>query len=560
MSNRLLLILLSLPITCCLANASTYQVGSSRTYTDPNALFLAGVVQDGDTILIDAEVYTGPATLAVWSQDHLFIRGANGNAQLVADGSSIQGKGIWVISGDSAVIENVGFSGAQVPDMNGAGIRLEGIGLTVRSCYFHQNENGILTNNPDTGHVLVEYCEFSNNGFGDGFSHNIYIGRVDKLTFQYNYSHHALVGHNLKSRADTNYIYHNRIMDQDTGRSSRLIDISNGGRTIIVGNLLMQGPLAENQNLVGFGLEGLSNTGPHEFYFTHNSCVNKRVASCLFLDIATGTAIAHIANNIFAGAGTLINGTATTNTHNLVRLDISKVEFVDEASYDYHLLPTSPAIDTGLLQTDLPDALLHPTHSYAHIASEELRTIVDDTVDAGAYEFGVVFPIVLSSFTANILAGRTTLKWTTLSEIHNEGFEIQKSTNGEAFHKIGWVSGHVNSSTINHYTFEDFQPQSGYNYYKLKQIDSDGGHWYSSIATVYLRKVTALHPNPSSDFIFLGPEARGKKYIVQDLSGQHIKEGILDRSELSISSLIPGTYIITIVGLPEMLPTKFIKN
>jgi hypothetical protein len=58
------------------------------------------------------------------------------------------GKGIWVISGNDTVVENIEFSGAAVPDANGAGIRFEGVNLTVRNCYFHHNQNGILTRVP----------------------------------------------------------------------------------------------------------------------------------------------------------------------------------------------------------------------------------------------------------------------------------------------------------------------------------------------------------------------------------------------------------------------------
>ena len=43
--------------------------------------------------------------------------------------------------------------------------------------------------------------------------HNLYIGHVNKLTFRFNYSHHAYIGHNLKSRADANYI----LYTQDNG-------------------------------------------------------------------------------------------------------------------------------------------------------------------------------------------------------------------------------------------------------------------------------------------------------------------------------------------------------
>jgi hypothetical protein len=69
-------------------------------------------------------------------------------------------------------VENIEFSGAAVPDHNGAGIRLDETGLIVRSCYFHNNENGILTSNPYAGDILIEYSEFAANGYGDGYTHN----------------------------------------------------------------------------------------------------------------------------------------------------------------------------------------------------------------------------------------------------------------------------------------------------------------------------------------------------------------------------------------------------
>ena len=64
-------------------------------------------------------------------------------------------------------------------------------------------------------------------------------------------------------------------MDEQNGESSRLIDLPNGGFSIVMGNLLMQGNNAQNNNLVGYGLEGLSNT-LSEFYFINNTLVNKR--------------------------------------------------------------------------------------------------------------------------------------------------------------------------------------------------------------------------------------------------------------------------------------------
>ncbi len=381
--NKLLLILVMLASN---VYGKTHQVGSTQTYTSPHELYLANVVQEGDTIEIAAEIYTGTAALAVWQPNNLVIKGVGGRPHLIANGQYIWGKGIWVLAGNDITVENMEFSGAAVPDRNGAGIRLDGIGLTVRHCFFHDNENGILTSNPYEGDVLIEFSEFANNGYGDGFSHNLYIGHIHKLTFRFNYSHHAKIGHNLKSRADENYILHNRIMDEETGNSSRLIDLSNGGFAILMGNLLMQGLNAENNNLVGYGKEGLSNVAPHELYFVNNTLVNKRTASCIFLDIANNTNTAVVSNNIFAGTGTTIRGITTSLQNNLVEETLPDLLFEDEPNYDYRLTTNSPAIDYGENLPSVNGFSLIPEVSYEHPTNFVPRIIFND-IDVGAYEF-----------------------------------------------------------------------------------------------------------------------------------------------------------------------------
>ncbi len=368
--------------------ATTYQVGSTRIYVSPNALYLANVLQAGDTVDIDAENFSGTAALAKWTAHNLVFRGVGGRPHLISAGQTLQGKSIWIIGGDNNVVENIEFSGASVPDHNGAGIRLEGIGVTLRHCYFHNNEEGILTGNPGTGDILIEYCEFNANSYGDGLSHNLYIGHVNSLTFRFNYSHHAKIGHNLKSRATNNYILYNRIMDEASGNSSRLIDLPNGGFSLIMGNLLMQGPLAENSNLVGYGLEGLVNPGPHEVYFVNNTCVNKRLNSGIFLSVQNGTSTAEVINNVFTGAGVLTNGPITLISNNIFEPNVATLQFADEPHYDYHLTAGSPAIDLGVaLGTVNSGVSLTPDQAYQHPSGAEVRTLGNAIIDAGAYEY-----------------------------------------------------------------------------------------------------------------------------------------------------------------------------
>ncbi len=383
--------------------ATTHHVGPSGPYLNPNMLYTAGIVSDGDTIEIETATYVGTACLAVWQKNGLVIRGIGGRPVMVASGQYIWGKGIWVLAGNGITVENIEFTGAAVPDQNGAGIRLDGTGMTVRNCYFHDNENGILTSNPYAGDILIEHSEFGHNGYGDGYSHNLYIGHVHTLTFRFNYSHHAKIGHCLKSRAQENFIYCNRIMDEETGNSSRLIDLPNGGLSLVLGNLLMQGPLAENGNLVGFGLEGLSNDAPHELYVVNNTMMNKREASCLFLSAHPDTDSILVSNNIFGGNCDLIQGADHEQIVNLFAPSPGSFEFVfvDEANYDYHLVPGAPAIDKGYDLGTINGYPLTPEQEYLHPTGAVPRFKLGD-IDAGAHEWGV--PLAASQvFTDSLL-------------------------------------------------------------------------------------------------------------------------------------------------------------
>ncbi|MFZ1790664.1 MAG: T9SS type A sorting domain-containing protein [Saprospiraceae bacterium] len=387
------LLLSLLFITFDVLHATTVTVGTGKMYATPNALHLANVLNDGDTILIDPQTFTGNTSLAAWSRNNLVIVGVGTQkTKLVANGSYILGKGIWVFIGNNITVENIEFSGATVPDENGAGIRLDGSGMTVRRCYFHDNENGILTSNPGTGDILIEHTEFDNNGFGDGQTHNLYIGRINKLTFRYNYSHHAKIGHNLKTRAKENYIEYNRIMDEDTGTSSYLIDMSNGGVAVLKGNLLMQGINTDNCNLISFGSEGFPAGYQRVLYVINNTFVNRRSPGCNFLNISAQATSVSVYNNVFAGLGSIAGSFPATIGGNLVETNISNVGLANEAGFDYALLSNSPAINIGVSVPAVAGLDFSIDKSYVHPYNFSSR-ISNGLIDAGAYEYQSVLAI-----------------------------------------------------------------------------------------------------------------------------------------------------------------------
>jgi len=353
------------------------RVGAKRELKRPSAA--AQIARDGDVIEIDAGIYDGDA--AVWRQHRLTIRALGGRAHLRANGAHAEGKAIWVIKGNDTMIESVEFSGAKVPDRNGAGIRLESAGLTVRDCYFHDNENGILTNANQASDIVVEHSEFAHNGFGDGQSHNLYIGNVRSFTLRFSYVHHVLVGHNVKSRALRSHITYNRIMDENDGRSSYAIEFPDGGLSFVIGNVIHQGPATENPTIVSYGAEGLRHP-LNELYFVNNTLVNDRPAGGRFLFVRAGTDAARIVNNVFSGRGDVLIGPGELR-NNVVA---AKTDFVDPADFDYRLKAGAAAIGRGVDPGSAYGLELRPTAEYAHKAQKRVRNS-SGKLDAGALEY-----------------------------------------------------------------------------------------------------------------------------------------------------------------------------
>lgn len=378
---------LKLSVLCALlssagfVNAATLTVGPGQKYSTPCAAF--GQAKDGDTIQINANGdYTGDVCYI--NQNRLNIVGVNGRPKINANGRYAAGKGIWAMGGTDNVVDNIEFYGAKVPDKNGAGIRLDGQNLTVKNSYFHDNENGILTANSG-GNVTITNTEFGHNGAGDGYSHNLYIGHIDSLTFIGNYSHDANAGHNLKSRAAKNVVKFNRFSSGTPGTAgfgapSYEVDFPNGGLTYLVGNVIEQPSQYNNPQIVAYGEEGASNPDQH-FYVVNNTFLNDASYPSNFLMIGGQvTTPVLIQNNLFAGTGQITTqGTAVQKTN---YANVSPA-FANRANYDLHPAPNSPMIDSGSV-VDIVDAM--PTMEYKHVAQTNARP-VNGKIDIGAYEY-----------------------------------------------------------------------------------------------------------------------------------------------------------------------------
>lgn len=371
------------------AQGKTLLVGPGQTYTKPCQAIAAAAA--GDVIEVDATGSYNGDTCA-WTTDNLTVRGVNGRAKIdITSVAPAQKKGIFAISAATATLENFELSGAAISAAdgnNGAGIRHQGLNLTVRNCFFHDNQNGILgaPSTAQMGTVLVERSEFANNGAGDGFSHNMYMGNYARFTLQGSYSHRGKVGHLVKSRAKENYILYNRITDEAAGTASYEIDLPNGGLSVVLGNILEQSSGTQNPAIVSYAAEGVTAGYDTHLYVVNNTFLNNRKSGTFVTNVTSTPSV--LRNNIFWNGGTVTNQANADQNSNFNSAPQGDPLFVDVAAYDVHLKMGSPCVDVGTAAGSAGAQSLLASAQYEHPLQQQGRQVVGGAIDIGAYEYG----------------------------------------------------------------------------------------------------------------------------------------------------------------------------
>src|SRR5262249_15280844 len=160
---------------------------------------------------------------------------------------------------------------------------------------------------------------------------------VDKLVFRWNYSHDAVVGHLLKTRALVSDIRYNRLSDEANGTASYEINVPNAGTTMIVGNLIEQGPMSQNSAIIDYGSEPTGFNATQDLYVVNNTVVNDRGSGTFVQIAAMVTTPAVLTNNIFVGGGTVSTQASAVQRASYTGT-IAMAMLAAPASYDYHLL------------------------------------------------------------------------------------------------------------------------------------------------------------------------------------------------------------------------------
>ena len=355
-------------------------VGRGQTYASPCAALTAAA--DGSTISIDAAgTYAGDVCTV--AANNITVKGIHGRPLINAAGLN-SGGAAWLFQGNNITLDTVEVAGAASAGHNAAAILMTGRNLSVLNSSIHDNQAGLVTGASANSQILIQATEFNHNGFGDGLTHNIDVNSAARFTMQYSYSHNANAGDLVKTQASENYLLFNRLTSEQ-GTTSSEVDLTHGGRSFLIGNLIEKGSSDSDSTAVGYMLGGASASNPStELYVVNNTLVSDKSSSVNFLNIgATDSTPAIVTNNIFYGAGVASTQANSVLTANLT----SNPLFVNQAAYDYHLSSGSPAIGNGAAPGSANGLSLVPGYQYLDPSCGQVRTL-SGAIDIGAYEFG----------------------------------------------------------------------------------------------------------------------------------------------------------------------------
>ncbi len=221
------------------------------------------------------------------------------------------------------------------------------------------------------------------------------------------------------------------------------------------------------------------------------------------------------------------------------------------------------------------------TNSSGFIPEQEswFLAIGNTTLPPGNYRFAVSLGL-FGNFDAAFLApgcilsnngislngkhknGRVHLNWKNNLPNNGANFEIEKSTDGRNFTKIGVK----NFDISNNYIFIDNNPTpESKNYYRIKKVNQTGIVQYSDIIIISTKGNISLllSPNPTvNNLTVSGLKGKGQLMIKDAIGRSIIQNNILDIQSIiiDVSKLPKGPYTVLYTNETNSVNQKFIKQ
>ena len=180
----------------------------------------------------------------------------------------------------------------------------------------------------------------------------------------------------------------------------------------------------------------------------------------------------------------------------------------------------------------------------------------------------IPLPVELLSFTAtNVINNFVKLDWQTSMEENNDHFEVERSADATHFESILKMKAVGNSSTPQSYAARDIAPIKGINYYRLKQVDSDGHATFSSVQKVKFGTDVApiIYPNPVNNlFTAVSGKELIREIVIYNAEGRAVQFVMGNSTDadlkVNVSLLSGGVYFLKVKTDSQIYQIRMIKK
>ncbi len=225
--------------------------------------------------------------------------------------------------------------------------------------------------------------------------------------------------------------------------------------------------------------------------------------------------------------------------------------------YDFGTGPVEITSPTTITNFDPSKLVIYGSDGQSNFGFS--YTLIDEAgVKSAAVSYSITttgpLSVNLGKFEATLQYEKILLTWITLSERNSKGFDVQRSNgngNWTSLDFIGSKAENGNSNEALNYNFVDQKPNTGMNFYRLKQIDFNGHFTYSATRMVQFSAdgKIMVFPNPTSGNVTISGMNGDNQIIVTNAIGQEVMKTV-NKGEYSklidLSHFAAGFYMISI--------------
>lgn len=172
-------------------------------------------------------------------------------------------------------------------------------------------------------------------------------------------------------------------------------------------------------------------------------------------------------------------------------------------------------------------------------------------------------PLHLTSFSGVNSGHSNILQWQTTNEVNTQSFDVERSTDGLYFSRIGSIAS-INNSGANLYSYTDNSISHPIYFYRLKMIDQDGNFSYSKIIKTENGSTGKLEifPNPVTSYLSLSGLKATADLEIMTVQGASLKHLSItgNTQTINLANYPAGLYILKYTSGNNTLYQKLVKQ